>query len=36
MPTETAITQDDYASEHVKIQVSWTEPAGNGAAITGY
>ena len=35
-PTETAITQEEYSDSTLKIQVSWVEPANNGAAITGY
>lgn len=36
MPIETSIFTDDYQSPLMSITISWTEPAGNGAPITGY
>lgn len=35
-PVEQSIFTDDYSSELMSITVGWSEPAGNGAPITGY
>ena len=35
-PTETSVHLSDLSKDNVAIQVSWSEPASNGAPITGY
>jgi hypothetical protein len=35
-PVEQSIFTDDYYSNEMSITVSWTEPSGNGAPVTGY
>jgi hypothetical protein len=36
MPIETEITVIDEAEDYLAIQVTWSQPADNGAPVTGY